>query len=247
MLKTLLALLATVWLFPSTARAVNPFDQFLTNLAQDRLAPFALDVGGLLGAADFHSARTLAFPGFDVGLVGSVQSKPEADDQIMNLAGVKGFGLPMLQASVGLPVIPLNLSVRGLSAGGAKFVGGGLRFGVYKSGLIMAIPDVSVNLNYDVMSHDVFKLGHMSAGVQASFNIPIVKPFVGIGFDRTKVEVNSPLSLLNGVSAKASGTRAQVGATISPLPFVYIYGAYNLLHGQTGYSFGLGAKFGGIL
>lgn len=247
MQRIFLALIVSAAFWPASASA-NPFDEFKSRVAADLLKPFALDVGGLLGSADFHSARTLSFPGFDVGLVGALQAKPEPDDRILTAAGIDSFGLPLLQVSAGLPVVPLNLSLRGLSVGGATFVGGGLKWGLYKSGLLIAIPDVAVNLNYDTLSHDAFKLNHLSGGVQASFNIPVLKPFVGIGFDNTKIEVKDALTpALNGLSATAKGMRAQVGATMSPLPLLYIFGAYNILHGQNGFSLGMGARFGGLI
>ena len=247
MLKKVLGLVLAAGLLPAAASA-NPFDDFKGNIRSDLLKPFALDFGGLMGAQDFHSARTLAFPGFDVGVSGAIQTRPGHDDAVLNLAGVKAFGLPLVSVSAGLPMIPLNVSVRGLSVGGASIVGAGLKYGVYKSGLLIFVPDVSVNVNYDVLSHDDFKMNHWSGGVQADFNVPIVKPFVGVGFDSTKIEVkNAAVAGLVGATDTASAMRYQIGVSISPLPLTYIYGAYNILHGETGYTVGLGIRFGGIL
>ncbi len=230
------------------AAGANPFDDFKGSVQSDLLKPFAADVGGLLGATDFHSARMLSFPGFDAGVVGAIQTKPDSDNRILNNAGVKTFGLPLLQVQAGLPFAPVNVSVRGLTVGGATIVGGGVKYGLYKSGLLMAIPDVSVSLNYDSLSHDAFKLNHWSGGVEASFNLPIIKPFVGVGMDSTNITVKqATVPGLVGLDATAKNMRYQVGVTISPLPLVYVFGSYNMTHGQSGYSIGAGARFGGII
>ncbi|MDP2867026.1 MAG: hypothetical protein Q8O90_12355 [Elusimicrobiota bacterium] len=50
-------------------------------------------------------------------------------------------------------------------------------------------------------------------------------------------------ALLNGVDASISKPRYALGVRLSPMPLLYVYGAYNILHGQTGYSMGAGLKF----
>jgi len=45
------------------------------------------------------------------------------------------------------------------------------------------------------------------------------------------------------VKADISKTRYTVGVKFSPLPLLYIYGAYSSLHGVGGYNAGLGARF----
>jgi hypothetical protein len=134
--------------------------------------------------------------------------------------------------------------VRGVGYSGFSIVGGGLRYGLLKSGtLTKFIPDVSVSAYYDVISYDYFKGSHMSLDASASFDIPVIKPYVGVGIDRTKLEIKNVSTLLNGTDASISKPRYTVGVRLSPLPLLYVYGAYNILHGQTGYSIGAGAKF----
>lgn len=220
-----------------------PFDEFKDRASSELLKPFARDLGGLLGGADFHSGRSVGFPGFDVGGVGVIQSKPGSDNKIFNDAGVKAFGLPLVQAAIGLP-FNVDLAVRGVSAAGISIVGGGLRYGIYKSGLAKFIPDVSVSAFMDKLDHDYFKATHYSMDVSASFDIPVIKPFVGIGFDNTKVEVKQAANpLLAGVSATSKDMRYTAGINFSPIPLIYVFGAYSIFHGVPGMQFGMGARF----
>ena len=64
-----------------------------------------------------------------------------------------------------------------------------------------------------------------------------------MGIDRTKLEIKNVSALLDGTDASISKPRYTFGVRRSPLPLLYVYGAYNILHGETGYSLGAGAKF----
>ncbi|HNW44798.1 MAG TPA: hypothetical protein PKI19_09855 [Elusimicrobiales bacterium] len=240
----LAALAAGVFAQPAKA---DPFSDFKTQLqlqGKTLLKPFVEDFGGLIGGADFNSGRALGFPGFDVGLAMTVQSKPNADNKILKDADVKAFGVPLLRAAVGLPVIGADIELRGLTLSGLSIIGGGVRYPVFKSGtLTMFIPDVAVSAFYDAISYDYFTGSHMSVDAVASFNIPVVKPFVGVGLDRTTLEVKGVSTLLNGIDATISKPRYTIGVKFSPLPLLYVYGAYSSLHGVGGYNAGLGARF----
>lgn len=245
----LLAVLGSFVFYGSAkADAFGDFKDDIINQAQAQakglLTPFAEDFGGLIGGADFNSGRALGFPGFDVGIAVTVQAKPNPNNTLLKDANVDAFGIPLLQASVGLPVIDADVTLRGLSVSGLSVIGGGVRKSVLKSGtLTKFIPDVSVAAFYDVIDYDYFKGNHMSFDVSASFDIPVIKPFVGVGIDRTTLEVQGVSALLNGVDATISKPRYTLGVKFSPLPLLYVYGAYSSLHGQSGYQAGLGARF----
>ena len=212
--------------------------------AEGLLKPFAMDLGGVIGANDFNSGRSLGFPGFEVGLAATVQAKPSEENRVLRDADVKAFGVPMAHAGVALPVIGADVMARAVSFSGFSVVGGGLRKSVLKSGtLTKFIPDVSVSAWYDVINYDYFKGSHLSFDATASFDIPVIKPYVGVGVDRTTLEIKNVNAALNGVDATISKPRYTVGVRLSPLPLLYVYGAYNILHGQAGYSLGAGAKF----
>ncbi len=241
-MKKLILSLCMLPLLAAGAKA-DPFSKFKANVRDAYLKPFAADLGGILGGNDFNSGRAIGFPGFDVGVAVTLQAKPSVENRILRNAGVDTFGAAMLHAGAALPAIGADVMLRGVSLSGFSIVGGGLRYPVFKSGTVtMFIPDVSVSAFYDVISYDYFKGTHLSFDAAASFNIPVIKPYVGVGLDRTKVEVKN-VAGFNGLSGTISKPRYTVGVRFSPLPLLYVYGAYNVLHGQTGYSLGAGAKF----
>ncbi|PKM97677.1 MAG: hypothetical protein CVU79_07000 [Elusimicrobia bacterium HGW-Elusimicrobia-3] len=242
-------LIISLCLLPVLAAGVraDSFEDFKTQIAlqgEALLKPFAMDLGGVIGANDFNSGRTLGFPGFEVGLAASVQAKPSDENRVLRDADVKAFGVPMVHAGVALPAIGADVMARAVSLSGFSVVGGGLRKSIIKSGtLTKFIPDVSVSAWYDVINYDYFKGSHLSFDATASFDIPVIKPYVGVGVDRTTLEIKNVNAALNGVDATISKPRYTVGVRLSPLPLLYVYGAYNILHGQAGYSLGAGAKF----
>jgi len=245
LLKIVLFATLAAGVFTGSANA-DPFEDFKTQIqAQGKalLKPFIEDVGGLIGGADFNSGRALGFPGFDVGIAATMQSKPNSNNRILRDADVKAFGLPLVQASAGLPVVGADIALRAITVSGFSIIGGGARKSVLKSGtLTKFIPDVSVSAFYDVISYDYFKGSHMSFDAAASFDMPVIKPFIGVGLDRTKLEVKN-VTGLSGVDAAISKPRYTLGVKFSPLPLLYVYGAYSSLHGQSGYQAGLGARF----
>jgi hypothetical protein len=224
----------------------NPYDDFAIATNGD-IKGFARDMGGLIGVSDFHSADLPSLGGFDIGAGAAVQSKPDSSDGALTKAGVKAFGLPLARVEAGLP-FGASVFLRGVGYDGNQLLGGGARYQLYKSGLLIAIPNVAVTAGYDSLSQDVFKLTHMGASVQASWDIPIVHPFIGVGYDSTKVTIKeNVVPSLVGDNDTGTGTRETVGVSLTLIPFTYIYGAYSLMHGVSSGEAGLGIKFGGIL
>lgn len=242
-MKKLMLSLCILPLLAAGARA-DAFGDFKKYAADAYLKPFAADLGGLVGGADFSSGRAIGFPGLDAGIDASIQAKPSSSNRILRDAKVTAFGVPLLHAGVALPVIGADVILRGVAYSGFSIIGGGLRYPVLKSGtLAKFIPDVSLSAYYDVINYDYFKGSHMSVDASASFDLPIIKPFAGVGLDRTKVEVKNVSAALNGASGSASKPRYTLGVRLSPMPLLYVYGACNILHGQNGYSLGAGLKF----
>lgn len=240
MTKLGLLLLLSVLCVPAGA---TPWGDVQNRATAANLKPFALDLGGLLGGAAFHSGRSLGFPGFDVGVIGMTQFKPGKDNAILRNSGVDGFGLPMIQAEVGLP-FRTDVIVHGVSGAGAKIYGGGLRFGVLRSGMLLRIPDVAISVLGDKVVHDHFSAEHLSVNAAASWHLPIIHPYAGVGYDVTKVKLGASTTPgLAGSSATARGARLTGGIDLSPLPLVHIFAAYTLRHGESGADFGIGARF----
>ena len=242
-MKTIPALIAVLALCASSALA-NPLNDFQSRVQSDLIKPFALDLGGVLGGASAHTGRTLGMPGFWAGVVGSVQMRPDRDDRILNAAGVKAFGVPMLEIGVGLP-FKIDVIVHGIKAYDASIFGGGLRYGVYRTDLVDTfIPNVSISAFGDKVNHKYFSATHGALDAAATWNIPIVKPFFLAGYDVTEVKVGAATTPgVTGLKATARGSRFSAGVDIHPLPLISLRGAYTLRHGIPGFDFGLGAQF----
>ncbi len=220
------------------------FDGFANNAAQNTIRPFALDLGGLLGADDQWDGRSLGFPGFDVGAIESFQDTPNSNDTILRAAfGNHPFmGIPMVQAAVGLP-FRFDVVAHGMSYDGMTVLGGGLRYGILRSGTIMKfVPNLGVSVFGDQASYGAFDATHYAFNADASFDLPIIEPFIGAGLDRTSVTVNS-VPGVNGDYGPVEGTRYTAGLELTPFPFTRIDVAYLSLHGIPGATAKMGFKF----
>ncbi|MDD4003778.1 MAG: hypothetical protein PHW69_01075 [Elusimicrobiaceae bacterium] len=221
-------------------------DDFRNNLTKDAMEPFAADFGGLIGLSDFHTGSAVGFPGFDVGVTVNGQFSPGKGDTILESASIKTFAVPMVQATIGLP-FDFEACVRGVGYSGNTLIGGGLRYGVMKHTLAKFLPDIMAGIFYDKFKNDSLDLNHLSASVSATFDLPFVKPFIGIGIDRTKLTAQVPsswgLPVAAGDSVTVTKPRLSAGVNITPFPLTYIYGGYCWLHGNNGFTAGLGARF----
>ncbi len=242
-MKIIPALVAALTLLASSAHA-DPFSDFQTRVRTDYVKPFALDLGGVLGGASAHTGRTLGMPGFWAGAVAAVQLRPDRDDRVLRDAGVKAFGVPLIEAGVGLP-FKIDVIVHGMSAYGASIYGGGVRYGVYKTDLVDTfLPNVSLSVFGDKVNHKYFSATHAAANAVATWNLPILKPFFLAGFDVTEVKVGAATTPgVAGTKATARGSRFSVGADVHPFPFLSLRGAYTLRHGLPGFDLGLGVQF----
>lgn len=222
----------------------TPFSDFEARIAPSLVKPFALDMGGVLGGLSLWNGRSLGFPGFEAGVMSAAQTRPDRDDLILRNSGVGLFGLPVLHAAVGLP-LKLDLVVHGFTYDKVTLIGGGLRYGIFKSGLLTKwIPNVGVSAFGDSAEHPAFRLTHASLNAAAGWNLPFVTPFVGIGVDRTKATVKAaatPAAI--GATATATGTRLNAGVDLTPFPFLRLRAAYMMVHGLPGFAAGIFAKF----
>lgn len=231
---------ALLLLFPVLAHA-DTFSDFKTRVTQGLVKPFALDLGGILGGTSFHNGRNLGVLGFEAGVVGDLQGMPDKDDHILKDAGVKTFGMPVLHAAVGLPY-GFDLAVHGLEYSHLSLVGGGLRYQVYDPGLVTGfLPHVGVAFWGDKASHNDFKASHYGLNAAASWNVPFVAPFAGVGLDITRLTVGTSAAVpaLAGFSANAVGSRFDAGVDIKLIPFTRITTAFMLLHGMPAGRFSL--------
>lgn len=211
------------------------------------IKPFTRDLGGVLGSATFHSARSLGYTGFDIGLRGGMQFSPDKNDRILRNRGVGAFGLPWVQAEIGLPFkFGLDGFIRGISYQGLTIAGGGVRCGFLR---MLSDAPWSPQLLFSAVGHSVvhqyFSASQFGGSLVGSMGIPVFTPYIGVGFDRTRLLVRSSTldPTLNGTVVTTVETRYTGGMQFRPWTFFYIHLAYVLLHGQSGGESGLGLRF----
>jgi hypothetical protein len=241
--------LLALMLCAAAARAdqYGGFEQYADSGA---LKPFARDLGGVLGAATFQGGRSLGFSGFDVGIKGGSQFLPEKEDRILRSRGVKAFGLPWVQAEVGM-FYSIDGFVRGMSFEGLTIAGGGLRYGILKVSDVPWAPQLLLSGVAHSVVHQHFSASHVGGSLVFSMGTSRFVPYAGVGVDRTRLVVRSSRAdpLLNGSMVTTVGSRFTAGMRLKPwkpsgkLGFVYVNVAGILVHGQPGAETGFGVRF----
>ncbi|OGS18306.1 MAG: hypothetical protein A2219_08745 [Elusimicrobia bacterium RIFOXYA2_FULL_50_26] len=251
-MKKALVLAVVLMEITATVFAANPFDEFnnkvagaATEVAQQYLDNFAKDLGAVLGGGTFHQGKTLGFPGFDIGIHVPAK-KVRSDNEIVKAAGIDTFMFPALQAEIGLPA-KIDLLARYMGYAGSNLIGVGGRYGILKGSLPL-MPSLSVQGIYSMLNVNAdankFNATTISVGAVASFNIPVVDPYVGIGFDSTSVEPDSSISLPQaGMKGSASAYRLEAGINLSLFPLTYLQLGGVLINSDLSYTAGLGLKF----
>jgi opacity protein-like surface antigen len=236
---TILSMLAA---FPASA---DQFGGFQRLVDRPSLKPFTRDLGSLLGAATFHNGRSLGYSGFDAGIRGAYRFSPEPGNKVLRDAGVKGFGMPWVQAEIGLP-LKLDGYIRGISFQGLTIAGGGLRYGLRQTDKKMD-PQLLLAISAHSVAHRHFSASHFGANVIISIAVnDKFDPYFGIGLDRTRLVVRTIPTLdttLEGESAETLTSRVTLGASFRPKPYLYLHAGTTLTHGRLGLDSGVGIRF----
>jgi hypothetical protein len=217
------------------------FQQYATSGA---IKPFCRDLGGVLGSATFHSARSIGVSGWDVGARGGMQFRPDKNDAILRNNGVHAFGLPWVQGEVGLPW-GIDGFVRGISYQGLTIAGGGVRYSLLKANDKPWTPKLLVSGVAHSAVHQQFSASHFGASLVASMGTPMFTPYIGVGIDRTRLVVRSSTidPTQNGREVTTNESRFTAGVQYRPWTFFYVHGAFVALHGYPGAEAGLGIRF----
>jgi hypothetical protein len=170
----------------SCASAAN-YDNF-RNLTPGSLKPFARDLGSLLGSGSNQTARPLGFAGFDFGVRGVAQFKPSSGNTLLKKNNL--FGMGFVQAEIGMPY-RIDGFVRGGAFEGISVAGGGLRYGLWN------VSDEKYKINAmwvgmaNMATHKYFYAIHFNTALVCSINVPVVAPYLGVGYDFTKFEAQN--------------------------------------------------------
>ncbi len=229
---------------PRSFAGGDQFGLFKQYVTQASLKPFTRDLGGILGSAAFHNGRSLGFSGFDIGVHGGIQLRPERGNEILRRSGVGAFGLPWVQAEIGMP-FRFDGLIRGISFQGLTIAGGGLRYGLLKVSDRPLTPQLLLSTVAHSVAHKDFSASHIGASLVASVGVPMATPYIGLGLDRTRVVVraaDTDPSLVGAVTSTLE-SHFTAGVSVRPYPFVYVQGAFTLAHGQPGFDTGFGIRF----
>ena len=250
------AVLFSMCLAPVVASAASfNFNDQLTNpsvaLVQDRLDNFADDLGAVMVAGSYHSGKTLGFPGLDVGIHLPLLNVSDKDS-IVKASGLSYFGFPVLQLEIGLPA-NLDLLVRYASVSGyasisdASLTGYGLRYGIIRNSMPF-LPNLSVQGISNTVSitagESKIAATSMDVSALASFNIPIVDPYVGLGYYSSTVTPDAAIATPQpGMKGTGTGMRIEAGLNMGLIPLTYLQLGMVYVNGGVGGVLGIGARF----
>ncbi len=225
MLKTLSVSLLSVFLCAASASAAG-YDGFKYVTASS-LKPFARDLGGLLGSGSNQTARPLGFSGFDLGVRGMAQFNPSRGDTVLKKNDM--FGLGVVQAEIGMPY-RVDGFVRGGAYEGLAVAGGGLRYGLWN------VSDEKYKINAmllgmaNIATNRYFYAVHFNTSVLCSINLPGISPYVGAGYDFTRLEsqaVND--ASLSNKEVRVTEPRFTAGLRLR-YHLAYLAGGYTYTH-----------------
>lgn len=234
--------------------AADAFDKFndqiagvgiAVSLAQDRLDYFAKDLGAVMNGGSFHHGKNLGLPGFDIG-VHVAAANVDDKDSIVKSADLNYIAYPSFQAEVGLPS-DIDLLVRFSSVLNSSLVGGGVRYGILRNSTPF-FPNISVQATYNALSVSKdaikFKATGYEGDVLASFNLPIVDPYIGVGYYSATVTPDDSIATPQaGMKGNGSGTRVEAGVNMGLIPLTYLSLGATFVNGGIGGTVGLGARF----
>ncbi len=232
--------LACALLFAVSLTNAAEYDGF-RNIAVYQLRPFARDLGGLLGSGLNQTARPLGFSGFDIGVRTVEQLEPSPMNTV--LRDHSAFGLRFVQAEIGMPY-RIDGFVRAGSYEGVTVAGGGLRYGLWN------VSDEKYHINAmlivmgSMAAHKYFNAVHFNTSLVCSLNVPGVSPYIGLGVDSTKLEVQMDNSSppLPGTSVRVSNVRYSAGLR-AKLNLFYLAGGVTYTHDSTLLNASAGIRF----
>lgn len=203
-----IALFFLVSCFCAAGASAAGYDGFY-NVTAGALKPFARDIGGLLGSGSNQTARPLGFAGFDIGVRAMSQFNPSHGNSVLRKNNI--FGLGVIQAEIGMPY-RIDGFVRGGVFEGIAVAGGGLRYGLWN------VSDEKYKVNATLVgmanlaAHRYFYAVHFNTSFVCSVNVPVAAPFVGIGYDFTRLEAQTVADpSLTGKQVRVSEPRFTAG------------------------------------
>ena len=222
----------------------SKFNEMMDSAISDKQAQrymdnLASDLGGIMTGGNFGVSASLGLAGVDLHLKVNYN---QVSNEIMKKSGTSEVYVPMLTAAVGLPYDIDILAKYGYMQD-ANIYGAGLRYLAFK-GKDMIIPSVSVHGMYTMLNakEDDNKVdaNNLGFGAVATFNVPIVTPYVGLGWDFTKAIAKS--STRQNMEGNYDGFGYYAGVAISAAVINGNLGI-GIYDGDINYTFGLSLGF----
>lgn len=228
---------------------------------EDNVTPLLRVFGFYSGGGLFHTAKTHGVLGLDVGLrVITIKVGDDLKTEWTGNTGKKGgplgdqdlIGLPMLHASLGLPMnleatarifsYPIGETSEGESSN-FTLVGIGLKYGLVQN---MLFPRVMIMGSYHQLvvpeEFDFANISTFSVDLVISKGIPMLATFYGgVGVDNSKMKVEFDINGNKYEDDFTTGAmfRGVVGIKLDFIPFMYLNVDYNFGKNQ-GVNLGLG-------
>ena len=233
-MKKVLSVVA-VLCFMSVSVFANPVDKFNSVMngvsddatAEKYLKHFADDMGSVMTGSNFGIHSKIGFANLNLSLKLNVVN---VDNEIMKAEGTRQLYVPIFVAAVGL-ISGFDLIGKYGYFYGSNLYGIGVRPTVTVQGIYSV-------LNIDSSGNKVDN-NNLALGAVASFPLPFVSPYVGIGFDRTKSEAKS--SNKEGLSVDVDKVRYSLGVSINILMLRGSAGITFRENGVPSYHFSLSA------
>ncbi|WP_372518810.1 hypothetical protein [Candidatus Ruminimicrobiellum ovillum] len=244
-MKKLLSVFA-VLCFVSITVFAGPFAKFNDMLdyttqeqAQKYLDNLASDLGNIMTGGSFSASAGLGLNGIDLHLKVNYN---KVSSEIFEAEEINELYVPMLTGAVALPG-NINILAKYGYMQDTNIYGAGLRYKIFE-GKDLIIPSVSIQGMYTLLKADdgINKVdgNNLGLGAVATFNIPIVTPYIGVGWDKTKVNPKS--SNKQDLEGSYEGFGYYAGVSVSA---VIINGTVGIsvYDGYVSYTIGLSSGF----
>lgn len=234
-------------MFVSVVVSAKPLDKFnyVMNLAGSSsqakryLEHLSKDMGKVMTSGNYGVSANLGLGSLDIGINFHTTS---VSNEIMKAEGTDRLYMPMLKASLGL-LCGFDIMAKYGYFYGTNLYGIGLRYDVYDSSILF-IPSITVQGMYSILNvssnSNKVNNNNIALGAIATFPIPFVTPYIGVGWDRTNTTAKS--SIYDGMSKATDKMSYGFGIAVSVL---ILNGSLGITYndGIPNYSFGLNLGF----
>jgi len=244
-MKKILSLCAILCLVSVNVFA-GPFGKFnyiLDNAtdaqAQRYLDNLASDLGNVMTGGSFGASASLGLSNIDLNLKVNYN---KVSNEIMKAENTTELYVPMFTAAVGLPYDLEILAKYGYMQD-TNIYGAGLRYLILEDKDLI-IPAVTIQGMYTMLNakdgENKVDGNNLGFGAVATFNLPVVTPYIGVGWDMTKVNPKS--SNKQNLEGSYEGFGYYAGVSIAA---VIINGTIGIsvYDGDVSYTFGLSSGF----